>query len=228
MAQQSIYFSNKALNYKLFKELFEKLEKVEDIDRKIINITYVEKKKNSEKRFSEEFKSIPALLDYIKDLKKVDTLTMHLCTKSSRITLTYNDYTDGWTLEYSEENNISNAVICILNNFFKPNFIKRLLFDRTHIVWGLYTGNIFGINIALKDVTNYTFKQRVLFYIMFFLLLGLIGLSIYKVKMRKQPYINNKFWEEHKIDIIQNVIFYFLGVVTPYLISWVITFINTN
>lgn len=228
MAQQSIYFSNKALNYKSFKELFEKLEKVEDIDRKIINITYVEKKKNSEKRFSEEFKSIPELLDYIKGLKKVDTLTMHLCTKSSRITLTYDDYTDGWTLEYSEENNISNSVICILNNFFKPNFIKSLLFDRTHIVWGLYTGNIFGINLALKDVTNYTFKQQVLFYIMFFLLLGLIGLSIYKVKMRKKPYINNKFWEEHKIDIIQNVIFYFLGVVTPYLISWIITFINTN
>lgn len=44
----------------------------------------------------------------------------------------------------------------------------------------------------------------------------------------KKAYKNNKFWENHKVDIIQNIIFYVLGIVTPYIISWIINLININ
>ena len=43
MDQHSIDFSNKSLNYIKFKELFEELKKVENIDNIIIDIKYIEK-----------------------------------------------------------------------------------------------------------------------------------------------------------------------------------------
>jgi len=44
----------------------------------------------------------------------------------------------------------------------------------------------------------------------------------------KKAYKNNKFWENHKVDIIQNIIFYVLGIVTLHIISWTINLININ
>ena len=64
----------------------------------------------------------------------------------------------------------------------------------------------------------------ILIFIPFFILfICAMGNDILKVK---KAYKNNKFWENHKVDIIQNIIFYILGVVTPYIISWFINLIN--
>ena len=49
----------------------------------------------------------------------------------------------------------------------------------------------------------------------------LILLSLYNLIRRRKPYINNKIWEKHKFDIIINIVFYVLGILTPYIITWI-------
>lgn len=81
----------------------------------------------------------------------------------------YDNFTQCWRLEYSEENNITNSIICILNNYFKPNFIKTLLFFKTNILWGILLGYAIGLKISLKNVVNYTLVDE--FAICIFVLL---------------------------------------------------------
>lgn len=221
MKQQSIDFSNRALNYKEFKELFEKLQKVENIDKISIAITYIEKKKNTKRKLDKKFDSIQELLEYIKYLKKIDKIEVCFFTKSTTVKLLYDDFTQCWRLEYSEENNITNSIIYILNNYFKPNFIKTLLFFKTNILWGILLGYAIGLKISLKNVVSYTLVDEIAVCIFVLLFVAMTGLCIYILIRRKRPYKNNRFWEIHKIEIIQNTIFYILGVVTPYIITWI-------
>lgn len=81
----------------------------------------------------------------------------------------YDNFTQCWRLEYGEENNITNSIICILNNYFKPNFIKTLLFFKTNILWGILLGYAIGLKISLKNVVNYTLVDE--FAICIFVLL---------------------------------------------------------
>ena len=62
---QTIKFSNKTLNYTSFKELFERLQKVENIDKVKIAIKYTEKKDNIKKVFEKVFDSIDELLQNV-------------------------------------------------------------------------------------------------------------------------------------------------------------------
>lgn len=222
MEQHSIDFSNKSLNYIKFKELFEELKKVENIDNIIIDIKYIEKNRNSKREISKSFDNIEKLLEYLKELSKIDEINVIFYSHDDRFDLKYNHYTEGWRLEYKTENNISKSIICTLNNYFKPNYIKNLLFHNIYILWSMFGGLCIGYSINFYNAKDNEIIKRVSLYILIFLFFILLVISIYKAKKRKRPYVNNKFWETHKVEIVQNIIFYFLGVVTPYVISWII------
>lgn len=226
MAFNKINFGNKTLNYKSFKKLFEEIEKIEDVENTTIDITFNEKDKELEKEHSKTFKNISKLLEYVKDLKKIDRIEVSFWYKNSKTSLKYDTYDYGWILEYSDENNATNAIRFILYNHFKPNIVKRVFLQKTIILWGVWWGMTV---LSLPIIGNENIDaqaQYITLGIVLFVLAFLIGLSLYKFLRRTKPYINNKFWEEHKIDIIQNIIFYFLGVVTPYIITGVVAFIK--
>ena len=86
----------------------------------------------------------------------------------------------------------------------------------------MFGGLCIGYSINFYNAKDNEIIKRVSLYILIFLFFILLVISIYKAKKRKRPYVNNKFWEIHKVEIVQNIIFYFLGVVTPYVISWII------
>lgn len=118
-----------------------------------------------------------------------------------------------------KENNVSKSIAYILNDFFKPNSIKNWIYSRIYIIWSLLFGGAIGILLALEDEIPQLF--RLSDHIIIVLIFILLGIFIYKLNRRNIPYKNNNFWEEHKAELIQNIIFYILGVVTPYLISFI-------
>lgn len=219
MAYNSISYSNKALNFKSFKKLFEDIQTVENVDETKICISFTEKNKNLKKRYDEEFNSIPELLECVRKLKKIDSIEVDFLYKKSIIKLKYDVYDYCWILDYNEENNVTNAIRFILQKHFNTNFIKNFIFQKTFILWLIFWG-ISLITLLLIESEKLTSNiGKIAAIIVFSILALLIVLDIYKILRRTKPYINNKFWEEHKIEIVQNIIFFVLGVITPYVIS---------
>ena len=227
---QTIKFSNKNLNYTSFKELFERLQKVENIDKVKIDIKYTEKKDNIKKVFEKVFDSIDELLQNVEKIKSIDEIEVKFYNQDVLATLTYESRTKGWRLSYHKENNTTNSIIYVLNSFFKPNLLKNIwAYKKYYILLGLYT--IFMIPVCIYSEHMQISSEKEIIYTILIIIPFLI---LFTCVMRndilgiKKAYKNNKFWEKHKVDIIQNIIFYVLGVVTPYIISWIINLININ
>ena len=222
---ETIYFSNKSLNYSSMKKLFNEIDKIENIQAININIRHSIKKDNIQKDDDETFNNIPDFLNTLRDLNKIDSIETNLHTDDSTITLKYNEYTEGWEMNYYKQNNVTKTMIYILNNHFKPNAIKNILFRYIIIIW-----IIFGfmnwiisncINIIYKDTKEFQIGVNLYYCTVALTFILLILLSIYKQVKRKKPYKNSKIWEKHKFDIIINIVFYVLGVFTPYFITWI-------
>lgn len=227
---QTIKFSNKTLNYASFKELFERLQKVENIDKVKIAIKYTENKDNIKKVFEKVFNSIDELLQNVEKIKSIDEIEGKFYKQEVLATLTYESRTNGWRLSYHKENNTTNSIIYVLNSFFKPNLIKNIwAYKKYYILLGLYT--IFMISVGIYSEHIQISSEKEIIYAILIIIPFLI---LFTCVMRndilgiKKAYKNNKFWENHKVDIIQNIIFYVLGIVTPYIISWIRNLINTN
>lgn len=115
---EKIYFSNKSLNYSSMKKLFNEIDKIENIQAININIRHSIKKDNIQKDDDETFNNIPDFLNTLRDLNKIDSIETNLHTDDSTITLKYNEYTEGWEMNYYKQNNVTKTMIYILNNHF--------------------------------------------------------------------------------------------------------------
>ena len=85
---QTIKFSNKTLNYASFKELFDRLQKVENIDKVKIAIKYTEKKDNIKKVYEKVFDSIDELLQNVEKIKSLDEIEIKFYNQDLFATLT--------------------------------------------------------------------------------------------------------------------------------------------
>lgn len=227
---QTIKFSNKTLNYASFKELFDRLKKVENIDKVKIAIKYTEKKDNIKKVFKKVFDSIDELLQNVEKIKSIDEIEVKFYNQDVLATLTYGSRTKGWCLSYHRENNTTNSIIYVLNSFFKPNLLKNIWsYKKYYILLGMYTIFMISVGIYCEHMQISSEKEIIytILIIIPFLMLITCAMSNNILGIKK-AYKNNKFWENHKVDIIQNIIFYVLGVVTPYIISWIIKLIKIN
>ena len=222
---EKIYFSNKSLNYSGMEKLFNEIYKIENIKAININISYSIKKDNIQKKEDNEFNNIPDFLNALRKLNKIDSIETKLHTNNSIITLEYTEYTEGWEMHYYKQNNVTKAMIYILNNHFKPNAIKNILFNYIFIIWIIFgfTNLIISncINVIYKDTKEMPIGVQLYYFAVALTFILLILLSIYKQIKRKKPYKNSKFWEKHKFDIIINIVFYVLGILTPYFITWI-------
>lgn len=225
MAFNNINFGNKTLNYNSFKKLFQRLQKVENIEKTTIYISYNEKKNELKKIHNQTFDSICKLLENVKDLNKIDNIEVEFLYKNFTILLKYGD-NHFWELVYTNEDNVSNAIKFILYDFFKPNFFENIFIKKTFILWIIWWGLLSIISSKFGDVKVNSPLGLTMSIIIFLTCSCLILVELYKFIIRTKPYRNNKFWEEHKIEIIQNIIFYLLGVITPYIITYVSNLIN--
>lgn len=221
---ETINFSNKSLNYSGMEKLFNEIDKIENIQDININISHSIKKDNIHRKEDETFNNIQDFLNTLKDLNKIDSIEIKLHTNNSIITLEYTEYTKGWKMHYDKQNNVTKTMIYILNNYFKPNIIKKILFENIFIVWIVFgvinwiISNCFSI--IYKDTNEIPMGVKFYYYIVVVIFIFLILLSVYNLIKRKKPYKNNKFWEKHKFDIISNAVSFFLGILIPYVIEW--------
>lgn len=222
---ETINFSNKSLNYSNMEKLFNEINKIENIEAINITISHSIKKDNIHKKEDEIFNSIPDFLNKLKDLNKIDSIEVKLHTCNSIITLEYNEYTKGWKMHYYNENNVTKTMIYILNKHFKPNVIKKILFGDIFIIWIIFCISSWlisnCISVIFKDTKEMPIGVQIYYCIVAIIFVLLILLSLYNLIRRRKPYINNKIWEKHKFDIIINIVFYVLGILTPYIITWI-------
>lgn len=221
---ETINFSNKSLNYSGMEKLFNEIDKIENIQAININISHSIKKDNIHRKEDETFNNIKDFLNTLKNLNKIDSIEIKLHTNNSIITLEYTEYTKGWKMHYDNQNNVTKTMTYILNNHFKPNILKKILFENIFIVWIVFgfinwiISNYF--NIIYKDTNEIPMGVKFYYYIVAVIFIFLILLSVYNLIKRKKPYKNSKFWEKHKFDIKINIVFFLLGVLTPYVIAW--------
>lgn len=215
MNTNEVVLSKKTLNYKKMKEMIELIEATDKI--RICSIKVVTNKKDGNKQteYIEDFHKANDFIEYISDKKKVNEIEINMEEeeKNDSLKLEFNKYERIWQLKYSNETNNIITLICKLKNFFHITIITKLLnkSDLLTIVLGVY---VFFVGIQKNDLIPTSIL----------LMASVILLILYWYSFRKKPFKNNKFWEEHKVDIILNIIFYILGFVTPLIFE----FINNN
>lgn len=195
------------------KELQGIIESIDGLNVKVIK-TYRKMKINKVvEEQKKEFNKFEDLLMYLDDsVNYLENFSIEMITdEEERVDLEFDKYFYNWELTYNKQTKTIDSLILNLSNVFKFNLID--FFKKKHWImfWMLYVIQLF-LTFYLKDKSIFT-------TIYSFLVLFLCILNLF-IKCR--PYSNNKFINRNK----DNIFFYFLGVITPYVIDFIINLFN--
>lgn len=208
------YKYKKEYKYKQFKrtdieKLQEIIERIDGLNIKVIK-TYRKMKINKIiEEQKKEFDNFEELLTYLDDsVNYLENFSIEMITEEKeKVDLEFDKYFYNWELTYNEQTKTVDSLILNLSTVF--TFSLTDFFRKKHwiIFWVLYGIQLF-LTFYLKDKSMFT-----TIYSLFILFLSILNFFI-----KCRPYANNKFINRNK----DNIVFYFLGVITPYIIDFVI------
>ena len=208
------YKYKKEYKYKQFKrtdieKLQEIIERIDGLNIKVIK-TYRKMKINKLiEEQKKEFDNFEELLTYLDDsVNYLENFSIEMITEEKeKVDLEFDKYFYNWELTYNEQTKTVDSLILNLSTVF--TFSLTDFFRKKHwiIFWVLYGIQLF-LTFYLKDKSMFT-----TIYSLFILFLSILNFFI-----KCRPYANNKFINRNK----DNIVFYFLGVITPYIIDFVI------
>ena len=211
---RSITFSNTPLNMKKIKLLKELLDNNENINQLKIH-TYRNIKENKVKiKDSQKFTSIDELIKYIdeKEIEQLEEIEFNIYYKNkNEARLMYKKYDCVWELSYfNQDFNIDSLILnlkCIMRN--DP---LKLFRQYRGMIIAFFVGITFVF--VLKHESAPDFSVFLFFIITWTIILGDAFFS------KNVAYRENKFLTRNRDDIILSTIWYILGVITPYIISF--------
>lgn len=156
-----------------------------------------------------EFSSFENFISYLDDdIKFLDELCITLKTEEQELVdLEYDKIFHNWELTFNKSTKTIDSLIYNIRDVFKINVVD--LYKKFR--W-LFFGIAYGIQLFLSFILKENNKYFV-FYLMFVLFISIINCFI-----KCRPYTNNKYIKQNK----DNIIFFILGVVTPYVIDFII------
>lgn len=156
-----------------------------------------------------EFLSFDDFIAYLdNDINYLDKICFNLKTdEGEELDLEYDDAFDNWELTYNKSTKTIDSFILHIKKIFK----KPALDLYKKIRW-----IIFYIAYAIEIILVFVCKIRNKYITIYSILVLLIGITNYFLKCK--PYINNKYILRNR----DNIIFYILGVLTPYIIDFII------
>lgn len=208
---RKIEFSNTALNSKALNKISDLLDNNSNVKEIVIHSGRDIKENHIKFSDSQTFKSVNGLIEYIGEhnIGLLKSLDINIYYKNkNKATLAYKEWTNKWELSYFEQDENIDSLIYNLQPMLKNSLLKIYRQYRNFIVVFLSVSYII-LSISV-DV------QRFVTYIVDFIYL-LYFLDVIFVK--NVPYKEYKFFLRKKDDIILSVIFYILGVITPWICS---------
>lgn len=212
------YKYKKKFNYKTLTR--EDIVKISDIINNIGGISLVEIKSYRQSKHNKiveedknEFSSFEEFMTYLdKDISYLDELCISLKTEENEfVDLEYDKYFYNWEILYRKTTKTIDSLILNIRSIFKMNIID---------LYKKYRWWFFGIPYIIQLILVLVLKLNNKYVNIYSLFVLLIGITNWFVKLK--PYKNNKYIKRNK----DNIIFYILGVITPYIIELVIKLFN--
>lgn len=211
--EREIVFSNKSLNYKNILKLKEIIDGNENIDSvKIYTVRNI-KQKRIKIRDCQSFDNINSFIEYLdlKQISKLESIEIKFFFKNrNSACLMYDDFPCNWILKYDNQDFNVDSIIYNLNDMIKDNVFRKYRKYRSLIIISLAScGLIYSI-----FATNHLITYVILFL---FLLL-----EVDSIFFKNLAYKENNFISKNKDSIFLSALFYVLGVITPYIIEFVV------
>ncbi len=212
------YKYKKKFNYKTLTR--EDIVKISNIINNIGGISLVEIKSYRQSKHNKiveedknEFSSFEEFMTYLdKDISYLDELCISLKTEENEfVDLEYDKYFYNWEILYRKTTKTIDSLILNIRSIFKINIID---------LYKKYRWWFFGIPYIIQLILVLVLKLNNKYVNIYSLFVLLIGITNWFVKLK--PYKNNKYIKRNK----DNIIFYILGVITPYIIELVIKLFN--
>lgn len=189
------------------------IESIDGLNVKVIK-TYRKMKINKiVEEQKKEFIKFEDLLIYLDDsVSYLENFSIEMVTdENEKVDLEFDKYFYNWELTYNKQTKTIDSLILNLSTVYTFNLTDFLKKKHWIIFWILYGVQLF-LTFYLKDKSIFTTIYS------FFIML----LSIFNFFIKCRPYSNNKFINRNK----DNIVFYFLGVITPYIIDFIINLFN--
>lgn len=156
-----------------------------------------------------EFLSFDDFIAYLdNDINYLDKICFSLKTdEGENLDLEYDDAFDNWELTYNKSTKTIDSFILHIKKIFKRSALDLYKKMRSIIFY-----MAFAIQLILEHVCKINNKY-IAIYSVLVLCMGIISLFL-----KCKPYVNNKYILRNK----DNIFFYVLGVLTPYIIDFII------
>ena len=216
-AKYKVVFKYKELSYSDIESISNIIKSTDSIKLyKIVSSREIKENKvlHSEER---EFKNFTDFLDYLsEDIKCLDELRFIFMDKNGdEIWLLYTGIFNKWELTYNKKTMEVDGFVSNIRNIFKRNIIDIYKQKKLTIFWTVWTLQVTAcIILKINGIISY------------FLSISLIITMLLNVILKRKPYRNHKFIKKNKDEIILNIIFYALGVITPYILEFIKSAIN--
>lgn len=212
------YKYKKEYKYKQLKkiDIMKLQEIIEGIDGLNVKVIKTYRKMKINKIIEEqkkEFNKFEDLLIYLDDsVNYLENFSIEMITdENEQVDLEFDKYFYNWELTYNKQTKTIDSLILNLSNLYTFSLID--FFKKKHWImfWILYGIQLF-LTFYLKDKSIFTVIYSFI----------IIFLSIFNFFIKCRPYSNNKFINRNK----DNIFFYFLGVITPYIIDFIINLLK--
>lgn len=212
------YKYKKKYNYKGLTK--EDIVKISDIINSIGGISLVKIKSYRQCKHNKlveedknEFSSFEKFITYLdKDINYLDELCISLKTEEDEyVDLEYDKYFNNWEITYKKPTKTIDSLLLNIRNIFKWNIID---------LYKKYRWCFFGIIYVIQIFLSYFLKLNNKYVDIYSLFLLFIMITNWIIKLK--PYKNNKYIKRNK----DNIVFYILGVITPYIIELIIYLFN--
>lgn len=214
--KQEICLFYKTIDFNEFEEILKVIENIPNVEIENISVKNTNYKSGVKIETDEKIKTGSEATQYLKELNAAKSIEFHLCTKQSskKFSLEYIDnaaFITGWYIKYSQNDSAIDAFIYNVKKIFKFS------------LWNIYSSVRFIIFIILTLFLSATveLKDLTLFYV------GTIAETIVVIDLiirRKKAYKKSYLIRRRKEDIGLDIIFYLLGVLTPYIMQWITSF----
>ena len=202
-------YKYKQLNRKKLEELKDVIENIEGLNVKNINVNLTKKTSKLVEEQKEEFKNFNELFCFLDGgINRLEDFGLRMITKDGDIIdLEFDRYLYNWKLTYNKQTTITDSLILNLSNIFTFDIVSFL--KRKESILLLVC---FAAQISSMIVFKFNF-----YVIAVISILSFIIFLVYTYD-KCRPYSENAFIERNK----DNLFFYILGVITPYIINFII------
>lgn len=202
-------YKYKQLNRKKLEELKDVIENIDGLNVKSINVNLTKKTNKLVEEQKQEFKNFNELFCFLDGgINRLEDFNLRLITRDEDIIdLEFERYFYKWELTYNKQTTITDSLILNLSNIFTFDIVSLFKRMKSTLLLACFA-------IQLSSMIIFKFKSYMTI-VSSILLLTMFLVCTYD---KCRPYNENAFIERNK----DNIFFYILGVITPYIINLVI------